>query len=96
MSSEPIVSILVPAYNTQEWIGKTIRSALAQPWARKEIIVLDDGSKDETFAVAPKFEVANVNVATNPNAAATARGLVVHPLRMSNLSEQLARAFPSR
>lgn len=49
MGSKPLVSILIPAYNAEKWIGETIRSALAQTWPRKEVIVVDDGSTDETF-----------------------------------------------
>jgi glycosyltransferase involved in cell wall biosynthesis len=53
----PLVSILIPAYNAQEWIGDTIRSAIAQTWANKEIIVVDDGSTDRTANVASGFGV---------------------------------------
>ena len=72
MSSKPLVSILIPAYNAQKWIGETIQSALAQTWPRKEIIVVDDGSKDETLAVARRFESRNVKVVTKANAGAAA------------------------
>jgi glycosyltransferase involved in cell wall biosynthesis len=72
MSSKPLVSILIPAHNAQEWIGETIRSAIGQTWPRKEIIVVDDGSKDETLAVARTFESVNVKVVTGPNAGAAA------------------------
>ena len=44
----PLVSILIPAYNAERWIAETIRSALGQTWARKEIIVVNDGSTDQT------------------------------------------------
>ena len=40
----PLVSILIPAHNAGELIIHTLRSALAQTWTRKEIIVVDDGS----------------------------------------------------
>jgi glycosyltransferase involved in cell wall biosynthesis len=36
---KPLVSILIPAFNAETWIGDTIRSAMAQTWVRKEIIV---------------------------------------------------------
>jgi len=52
---KPLVSILIPAYNSQEWIGPCLRSALAQTWEPKEIIVVDDGSKDGTLAAARQF-----------------------------------------
>jgi len=66
-TQEPLVSILIPAYNAQEWIAGTIRSAMAQTWRRKEIIVVDDGSTDNTFAVARQFESNNVCVVTQKN-----------------------------
>jgi glycosyltransferase involved in cell wall biosynthesis len=71
---KPLVSILIPAYNAEAWVADTIRSALAQTWPRKEIIVVDDGSRDATFAVARQFASAGVRVVSQPNAgAATAR-----------------------
>ena len=39
-----MVSILIPAFNVQEWIGDTLRSAIGQTWEPKEVIVVDDGS----------------------------------------------------
>ena len=47
----PLVSILIPAYNAQEWIADTISSAIAQTWERKESIVIDDGSNDRTLGI---------------------------------------------
>ena len=67
-----LVSILIPAYNAAPWIGEAIQSALAQTWPHKEIIVIDDGSKDATFAVARQFESSQVSVATRPNRGASA------------------------
>lgn len=63
----PLVSILIPAFNAEEWIGDTLRSAVAQTWDRKEIIVVDDGSKDQTLAVARQFESDAVRVVTQNN-----------------------------
>ena len=42
---QPLVSDLIPAYNAEEWIAYSLRSAIAQTWQRKEIIVVDDGSR---------------------------------------------------
>jgi glycosyltransferase involved in cell wall biosynthesis len=70
----PLVSILIPAYNAERWISDTIRSAIAQTWPQKEIIVVDDGSTDRTLAMVRQFESNNVRVVTHPNqGAATAR-----------------------
>jgi glycosyltransferase involved in cell wall biosynthesis len=71
---KPLVSILIPAYNAEEWIVDTIQSALAQTWGRKEIIVVDDGSTDRTADVARQFASNEVTVVTTQNqGAAVAR-----------------------
>ncbi len=69
---KPLVSILIPAFNAEGWIADTLRSALAQTWEPKEIIVVDDGSSDETLAVARQFESDSVRVVTQPNQGAAA------------------------
>jgi glycosyltransferase involved in cell wall biosynthesis len=68
----PLVSILIPAYNAEKWVGAAIASALGQTWRRKEIIVVDDGSTDGTLAVVRQFESNEVRVVTQPNQGATA------------------------
>lgn len=67
-----MVSILIPAFNVQEWIGDTIRSALAQTWSRKEIIVVDDESTDRTLTVARRFESHGVRVVSQKQQGASA------------------------
>ena len=69
---KPLVSILIPAYNAEEWIADTVRSAMAQTWPRKEIIVVDDGSKDQTAAAASRFASSEVKVVTVRNQGAAA------------------------
>lgn len=68
----PMVSILIPAYNAQQWIPDTLRSAINQTWQNKEIIVVDDGSTDQTLAVARQFESGMVRVVTQKNQGAAA------------------------
>ena len=68
----PLVSILIPAHNAQKWIAETIHSALGQTWPRTEIIVVDDGSKDDTLAIARQFESRGVRVITQKNQGASA------------------------
>jgi glycosyltransferase involved in cell wall biosynthesis len=69
---KPLVSILIPAYNAAPWIADTIRSAIGQTWPRKEIIVVDDGSKDQTCAVAGQFASREVRVISQENQGAAA------------------------
>ncbi len=70
--NEPLVSILIPAHNAEEWIAETIRSALAQTWERREIIVVDDGSTDRTLEVARQFESESVRIVRQKNQGAAA------------------------
>lgn len=46
----PLVSVVIPAYNCAEYIGPCLDSILAQDYTRLEIIVVDDGSSDDTPA----------------------------------------------
>lgn len=67
----PLVSILIPAYNAAPWLADAVRSAQVQTWPRKEIIIVDDGSRDETLAVARTFAGAEVKVLTHKNQGAS-------------------------
>ena len=51
----PSVSVIMPAYNVEPYIGDAIRSALAQTFTDFELIVVDDGSKDGTAEVVKGF-----------------------------------------
>src|SRR5438094_5301911 len=69
---KPLVSILIPAYNAEPWIADTINSALNQTWPNKEIIIVDDGSRDQTLHVAREFASEVVSVVTQENQGASA------------------------
>jgi glycosyltransferase involved in cell wall biosynthesis len=78
---KPLISILIPAYNAEGWIADSVRSAIAQTWPHKEIIVVDDGSKDRTAETARRFASKEVTVVSVKNqGAASARN---HALRIS-------------
>ncbi|HKV39423.1 MAG TPA: glycosyltransferase [Blastocatellia bacterium] len=64
---QPLISILIPAYNAQEFLAETLRSAIAQTWKRKEIIVADDGSTDRTPGIARSFASSGVTVVSRKN-----------------------------
>jgi len=51
-----LVSILIPAYNCRQWIGRAVESALGQGWKHCEVIVVDDCSTDNTDRELKQFE----------------------------------------
>jgi glycosyltransferase involved in cell wall biosynthesis len=69
---QPLVSILIPAYNAQATIADTLKSALGQTWVRKEIIVIDDGATDRTLSIVRQFPAASLTVFTQKNRGAAA------------------------
>lgn len=54
--SPPNVSIIIPCYNAQAWVGDAIESALTQTYSDKEVIVIDDGSTDGSLDVIRSFD----------------------------------------
>ncbi len=75
----PHVSIVIPTYNRPEFLGRSIASALQQSLGDLEVIVVDDGSTEETAAVIGSFSdrrLSSVRHETNRgNAAAFLTGL---------------------
>src|ERR1022692_3372848 len=66
------VSILIPACNAERWVGSAIQSALDQSWPKIEVIVVEDGSTDQTLAIAKRYESAKVKVMRQENRGAAA------------------------
>ena len=52
---QPLVSVLITTYNREKYIGQAIESVLASDYSHFELIVVDDGSKDTTVALAEKY-----------------------------------------
>lgn len=79
--SAPLVSIIIPCHNAGPWLAATLESALGQTWPQKEIIVVDDGSQDNSVTVATGFGPRGVRLVTQPNqGASVARN---HGLRLA-------------
>lgn len=94
--TQPLVSIVIAAYNASAYLAETLASASAQRYQELEIIVVDDGSKDDTAEVAmrharrdPRVRLirqgnAGVGAARNTGIAA-ARGKYIAPLDADDL-----------
>ncbi len=68
----PLVSILMPCYNAEPWLAAALQSVVAQTWPRWEAIVVDDGSNDNSLAIARQFESPRVKVLQQTNSGAAA------------------------
>lgn len=77
MSEPGRISVIVPAYNAAETIGAALDSALGQTYAPYEIIVIDDGSTDDTARVLARYRdrLVYLKQANSGPAAARNRGL---------------------
>jgi glycosyltransferase involved in cell wall biosynthesis len=73
----PLVSVVIPCYNSARYLGETIESVLAQTYARVEVIVVDDGSTDATPKIAQSYPVQYV-YQTNRGISATRNTGVAH------------------
>lgn len=62
----PLVSILIPLYNAEDYIGNLIEWCLNQPYKNIEVVVVDDHSTDNSYAIAKRYEGEKVHIYTNP------------------------------
>jgi len=69
--ANPLVSVIIPAYNAERYIGEAIESVLTQSYEPVETIVVDDGSTDRTAEIARSYTGVEVVVQENtgPSAA---------------------------
>ncbi|MDO4443812.1 MAG: glycosyltransferase family 2 protein, partial [Slackia sp.] len=85
MSNTPGISVIVPVYGVQDWVGRAIESIQAQTYEEFELLLVDDGSPDESGAICDDYarrdsritviHKANGGAASARNAAmAVARG----------------------
>lgn len=62
-----MISIIIPSYNQQDYLPEAIESALNQTWSDKEVIVIDDGSTDNSLVIAQSYKKNGVKVISQVN-----------------------------
>jgi poly-beta-1,6 N-acetyl-D-glucosamine synthase len=69
LSTQPLVSIIVPAFNEEMNATRTVQSLLQQDYPNMQVVFVDDGSKDNTFKIVQDafYGNSNVKVYTKPN-----------------------------
>lgn len=70
----PLVSIIIPAYNAQAFVGASVKSALGQSYGNVQVIAVNDGSKDGTLAILEQLAATDsrLTVIDQPNGGVTA------------------------
>ena len=73
----PLISVIVPAYNIASYIEKSVASICAQSYENLEIVIVDDGSSDDTLSVVQKLEKQDqrIRVSTKENGGVTSARL---------------------
>ena len=73
MMNNPLVSVIIPVYNSELYLEESIRSALAQTYQPFEILIINDGSTDSSESVAMKFAKQTIYLYQSNQGAAAAR-----------------------
>lgn len=67
---QPLISILIPTYNCEQYLTEAIQSVLAQTYQNIEIIVIDDGSTDGSAEIAQSYTTVRYELQTHQGAGA--------------------------
>jgi glycosyltransferase involved in cell wall biosynthesis len=62
MSEEPLISIILPVHNGRRYLKQAIESCLNQTYRNLELIIVDDGSTDDSLLIAAKYQVSDNRV----------------------------------
>ncbi len=67
LMKEKLLSIIIPSYNHQQYIGEAIQSVINQRYQNWELIIVDDGSKDNSVAVISQFDDNRIRLIVQEN-----------------------------
>jgi len=62
MQQDILVSVIVPVYNVEEYLGRCVDSILAQTYTNLEVILVDDGAKDSSGAICDEYAARDARV----------------------------------
>ncbi len=89
MDRQPLVSIVLPAFNAEKTLGDALASILLQTYQNWELLLIDDGSRDQTVAIARKFDDPRIRIFSD----GTNKGL---PARLNEAIERSSGRYFAR
>lgn len=63
----PLVSVVVPLYNKEQWVERCIKSVLEQTYKVMEILIINDGSTDNSLKIVSKMRDNRIQIINKPN-----------------------------
>lgn len=96
---EPVISVILPTYNGPKYIAEAVESILAQTFGDLELIIIDDGSTDETPDVVRRYTDRRIRLYTQPNmglAGTLNRGIALASGKYIARQDQDDRSLPDR
>jgi len=97
--TDPLVSVVLPVYNCEQYLGEAIESILSQTFASFEFIIIDDGSKDRSAEVMKEFQDDRIRIVQQPNqglAATLNRGIALARGQYIARQDQDDLSYPER
>ncbi len=64
---EPALSIIIPVYNMARYVARCLRSILEQDFIDYELIIIDDGSTDDSASIIRQFSDSRINLISTAN-----------------------------
>lgn len=67
VSTQPLVSVIMASYNYGRFVAEAVQSVLDQSYGHFELLIVDDGSKDDSVAVLERFQDPRITLMTQTN-----------------------------
>ena len=94
--TRPLLSVVVPVYNAGDYLDESLTSIRQQDYRRIEIVVIDDGSTDDSLSIVRRHARADrrIVVLSQPNAGVGEAGARPSPLRRASTSPSSTPTTP--
>lgn len=62
VNKEPLITVIMPAYNVEKFLERSVNSVLNQDYRNLDVLIIDDGSKDKTLEIARKLQAKDSRI----------------------------------